>query len=355
MGIEAYRALFAQYKAPLTNEFGFYAHNDYLQFLLELGPIGLLLFLSFVFFIVQKLYYVLQKKERVLSTNKTEALVLLIPCIGMLIHTFFTFHLYQLSMQIIFGYYLGQAAMRVQREQGYWQENIGSKYNEKPTWIYNGFGFVIILVLIIFGFSTYHINKAEKVKGYPEKLEHYLKASLFFTALDKYEAVSAYHFSSMLKAMPVNEEGVEQREQVEAYALLAVNIAIEKMPLEKWNYINKAEILQSTQNNYSEVNKLYIKALEIDPYLLEERYHYARFLDKIGQNKQALEVLRAGWGLLYKGFYRKGIEYLQFQQNMNTKYGKPENNKVIELQIQRIKNLMRNKVSGKYTFYKPNK
>lgn len=44
------------------------------------------------------------------SAYKIEAFALLTTCVGILVHTFFTFHLYQLTIQIIWGYYLGRAA-----------------------------------------------------------------------------------------------------------------------------------------------------------------------------------------------------------------------------------------------------
>ena len=186
-GLESFAALFTQYKFPLHAEYGYYAHNDYLQFLLELGPIGLLLFLSFVFFIVKKLFLVLAIKEGQLETNKIAAFALLATCLGMLVHTFFTFHLYQLSIQVILGYYLGGAAKYIhlahkdKTESIALGEGIHFKRFYRLAWI------VMLITVIITGVASYHINKAEKITDYQLKMDHYLTAGLFFPVLEKHD------------------------------------------------------------------------------------------------------------------------------------------------------------------------
>lgn len=49
-----FRFLYMQYKSPLSGEAGTFVHNDYLQFLLELGPIGLAIFIIFIFILLNK-------------------------------------------------------------------------------------------------------------------------------------------------------------------------------------------------------------------------------------------------------------------------------------------------------------
>ena len=79
-----------------------------------------------------------------------------------------------------------------------------------------------------FRFSSYHIVKAEKGDGYPEKIDHYLKASLFFPALDGYEALSARHFTRLLQSMPLIEDNIDQRRKIAAYAVEKADEAIKK-------------------------------------------------------------------------------------------------------------------------------
>lgn len=349
-GLGAFALLFSQYRAPMTRENGHYAHNDYLQFLLELGPVGLLLFLIFVFFVVKKFYYVLHKKEAVLSNYRTEAFILLTPCIGMLVHTFFTFHLYQLSMQIIFGYYLGQAAKCVQIDDANQANSCAVQTNKKYLWFYSMTCFVSILFIFMFGYTTYHIAKAEKSRY--NQLGHYKKASLFFTSFGNYDATKAYTLKLQLQNIPVDETTQQQRKRIANSALKAVNIAIKKNPLLKWNYITKAEILSSTPRNYLLASEQYAKALKIDPYLLELRYNYALLLDQNGQHTQAMELLWNGWGLAYKGPYKTALDYLLVQLKMNKKYGSLEDSIIIDRQGFRIQQLMKNKERGKYTFNK---
>ena len=349
-GLGAFALLFAQYKAPLTQEPGYFTHNDYLQFLVELGPVGLLLFLVFVFYTARKLYYLLQKQEATLSTNKIEAFILLTPCIGLLVHTFFTFHLYQLSMQIIFGYYLGQAAKCVQIEQTNLDTNYAEQADKKFLWFYSITCLISIALISMVGYTAYHITKAEKSRY--NQLDHYKKASLFFPSFDKYYAIKAYTLKMQLQSIAADETTLQQRKRIANSALKAVNSAIKKNPLLKWNYITKAEILSSTPRSYLLASEQYAKALKIDPYLMELRYNYALFLDQNGQHKQAMELLWDGWGLAYRSPYKTALDYLLVQLQMNNKYGSHEDSIIIDRQGFRIQQLMKHKEGGRYTFYK---
>lgn len=347
-GLDAYSLLFAQYKDPLTNEIGHYAHNDYLQLLLELGPIGLLTFLIFIFFILRKFYQLLQKDHATLSAEKTDAVILLATCLGMLTHTFFTFHLYHESMLVLFAYYLGCASKNAHTAQGVWVKNYAIQITRGQIWQYRVFGLLMFLFAIAYGTASYYIVLAEKAPSLPEKIRLYEKASLLITALDKDEAINAHYLTQQLR----KEKSLEQRTKIANKALIAVNVAIEKLPLFKWNYINKASILQAIQSDYTDVGEQYFKTLTIDPYLIDYRYEYAKLLAQNGQHKQALDILWAGWGLLYTLPYQKGIAYLYFQLQMIYQYGNTKQIATIQRQIEKLKQLKKYHAKGQYVFEK---
>lgn len=351
-GLDSYSSLFLQYKAPLTNEAGQFVHNDYLQFLLELGPVGLLLFLIFVFFIARKLYIVLQSKDNGIHPNKIESLILLAPCLGMLVHTFFTFHLYQIPIQILFCYYLGSAAKYFIIEQRMQVGDITTIKNKNFFWFYYAVWLLMIPFIFITGYTSYYIDKATKTKNFQEKKQLFKKASLLFPAYDKYDAMSAHLYTMQLLKLPDNATNKKQRNIIATNALEAVNSAIQKMPLFKLNYLNKAKIFHSMHHNYTEVSALYIKTLEIDPYNLDVRIQLAKLLDHNAQYQQALNVLWDGWERSYYGYYPAAAYYLQLQQHLNIKYGKPDDNLIIEQQIKEIQYLMKSKKTGKYIFHK---
>lgn len=349
-GLDAYRALFGEYRAPLTNEWGYYAHNDYLQILLELGPIGLLLLLAFVFFIVKQFYLLFKNQAGVLSPEITTAFVLLTPCIGMLMHTFFTFNLYHFSMQMMLGYYLGRAA-GCMRENSIRQEGeADSNKNERFVLIYRVVVFAAILFVSTSGFSTYHLTKAERADEYQVKIDHYLLAGLFFPALHKHEAMSAGYFSLILQNTPDNEKNAEKRRKIAIYALDNIDKAIKKMPRDHSNYIVKAEVLRNIQGDYSEICQQYIKVLQINPALIDARYRYAQYLEENGYSDQAIDLLWAGWGIVNNSVFQIGLDFLNFQLEMNIKYGKPEDTAIIEQIIAQMKLLMKGKKQGQYVF-----
>ena len=346
-GLDAYSSLFAQYKAPLTDEIGSYAHNDFLQILMELGPIGLLLFLSFVIFIIQKFYYLLQKQTGVLSYQHTEALVLIVSCIGMLAHTFFTFHLYHASMLILLSYYLGRAAKNVQITQGYLADNHRVLLSRRWLGLYRVFSVLIILVVAIYAYASYQIIKAEKTTSLLDKADYYHRAGIFITALDKADAVGAHYYMLLLK----QKKNPTERKKIATHALGIVNSAIEKMPLFKWNYISKGKILMALQKT-SEARKQYAHVLKLDPYLLQYRYEYAMLLSANGQHQHALKILWAAWGLLYHLSYQDGISYLYYQRKMVFNYGNKESIPLIEQQIKQLLQHKRYRANGHYVFKK---
>jgi hypothetical protein len=104
------------------------------------------------------------------------------------------------------------------------------------------------------------------------------------------------------------------------------------------NNLVKCRALRASYPSRAGKNKLaFRKALKINPYLIDVRYHYAKFLEENGHTIEALGILWAGWGLVINSPYQKGVDYLLFQLEMNNKYGKPEGSLMIEQLIPQIK------------------
>jgi len=80
-------------------------HNDYLQVLAELGPVGFVLILVFVISILMLLPKVIREQ----STQKHVSVdsAIWVAVIGVMVHSCFTYHLYQLSMLMLVGFFVG--------------------------------------------------------------------------------------------------------------------------------------------------------------------------------------------------------------------------------------------------------
>jgi tetratricopeptide (TPR) repeat protein len=342
-GLGVFYLIYPQYKAPLTNESGFFAHNDYLQVLVELGPIGLILLTIFVFIITKRLWQ-LVFSPGVFSEYKIEAFALLVTCVGLLAHTFFTFHLYQLTIQIIFGFYLGRAAKILHTEYAIPTVSISPVIAERFKSIYIGGCVLVVLSSGVLGLAYYNLNKATEVSDLGQSLKFYRKAGEFFPSLNRYEFFSAVDLVKQLN----ETKSLKKRNEIKKLALQRIDMAIEKMAVDAKNYALKAEVLRITQGDFRETSAAYEQALKLNPGMLRLRYDYAKYLLAYRQYPKALAILWAGWDRLNIGAYQNGIAFLSFHLAVNQKIGKPQDNALIAQEIQRLLALKRSSSQGLY-------
>ncbi|TXL19576.1 hypothetical protein BMR06_09225 [Methylococcaceae bacterium HT5] len=291
-GLGMFQFLYRQYKPPLSFELAFFAHNDYLQFLLELGPIGLLIFIAFICVLLKRLLILIINLDSTPVSHKIESFIYLTVCIGLLLHTFFTFHLYQLTMQIMFAYYLGRSTRHFYLAQSIaiYKKNLQQE-NKLYFSLYRGFVTILVLLMLCGGLSLYYLQQAEKSQNKRQQLNYYWLAGLFFPPLEHYDALSALVLSKKLLDMPI---GSSQHEEMAGLALKKINAAIDKVPLNARNYATKAGILQTMRADSTSVVEEYEHALTNTPFDFGIRYDYAHFLVATQQTSKALTVL---WGL----------------------------------------------------------
>ena len=352
-GLGVFYLLYPQYKPPLSNEAGFFAHNDYLQILLELGPIGLVIFLCFVFIILKRLFTLIIERTPDFSAHKIEAFALLATCAGILVHTFFTFHLYQLTIQLVWGYYLGRASRNIVLASDAAQKPVPQELSGKAVWLYRGFSTTIIILIITFGISFYYTFKATRTENEQQFLDYYRIAGLFFPQVERYEFFSAEDLSVQLQ-QPMGKQDMLKRQQIAKLALSRIDSSINDMQANAQSYHIKANIIQAMQGNNATISELYEKSLLIDPYQLKVRDEYARYLTINMQYKKALSVMWGAWGLLNNAFYQNGIIFLGFQLRLNKVYGDPKDSLIIMQEIQRLSKLRKTRATaGKYVFNRP--
>ena len=353
-GIGLFSFLYKQYKPPISTEPGYFAHNDYLQILLELGPIGLLLFLVFVFVLLNRVYFLMGNKQSSSSAYKSESFTFLAVAIGMLAHTFLTFHLYHLTMQILWGYCLGRSAKYFQLAEGE-VVNSDQKINkQKFIYYYRGFCSVIALLVICFGLSFYFLQQGDKLKNKQNKLDSYWKAQLFFPLLNQYDSLNASLLTDHLMNLNSRKATIEVREQVANLALIEVNHAISKIPFYVSNYTNKINIYKAMGWDQQLVLNQYENIIKFEPTFFNIRYQYAHELIALKQYDKALEVLWGAWGYWNDATYQIGVEYLSYHLKINEVYGKQYDNMNIEQEIKRLEGLALStgKSYGRYLFQK---
>ena len=352
-GLGVFYLLYPQYKSPLSDEAGFFAHNDYLQILLELGPIGLVIFLVFIFILFKRLFTLIIQRTPNFSAHKIEAFALLATCAGLLVHTFFTFHLYQLTIQVVLGYYLGRASRNIVLASDAAQKSAPQKLNGKAVWLYRGFSSTIIILIITFGISFYYNFKATRTENEQQFLNYYRISGLFFPQVERYEFFSAEDLSAQLQ-QPISKQNMPKRQKMAKLALNRINSSINDMQANAQSYQIKAKIVRAMQGDISTVSELYEKSLQLNPYQLKTRDEYSRYLAINKQYKKALSVLWQAWGRLNNEYYQSGIAFLSFQLKLNKMYGNANDSKIIIQEIQRLARLRKTRTSaGKFVFHRP--
>jgi len=106
-GIGSFTGLYPQYRNPAEDSAGYFGHNDYLQFLLEGGPILLLLWL-FPLILIAKILLSKAKPQ----TNDTTSLLtasLALAAATFYIHAAADFIFYHLGLNLLAGLFLGLA------------------------------------------------------------------------------------------------------------------------------------------------------------------------------------------------------------------------------------------------------
>jgi O-antigen ligase len=350
-GFGTFHLLFAQYKAPLTAEAGFYAHNDYLQFLLELGPIGLLLFLGFV---ASLIFYAVQlgkKNTGELSVRHFYSFTLLAACLGMLVHSALNFNLYQLPIQMLLGLYVGLALHDLYARQ---MAFIPVEVMSAKRYYAVLFGFSVPLLLALsFVLGALHYEHQSQVATNPnDKLDYAWKAQLFSPFLAIFDYQKTLQLTELLKYAPLS---VADKQEISEMAQELINQAIYKNALNPLNYVAKAQLLQATDvqaMNGKKVKHNYEQALVLNPYALKIRDQYASYLIAQQQEAQALTILWDAWGRHTVDFYQNGIVFLTRQLQINQRLGNPDNNSKITREINKLIALKATKPAGAFVFQK---
>lgn len=314
-GLGMYHNLYPQYRPPLLQELGMYAHNDYLQFLLELGPIGLLLSLAFVISVLHsglKLYLINGE-----STEKLQHLGLLAGCVALLSHSLVTFNLYQASLLMILGLYLGQTT----------KHNSTSKQIQiKPATAMTRGGYFSILgsssallslwaLSIFVGFQS--VQKSFMTPNPQQQFQYLRQASQYLPFLDEFQSRQVMLILGLLSTKSAQTKLNEQEiEQFTDYALEQAEQAIKNNPLRYINFSNKAEVLYVKSKhgdntiNPNDIIDNFKHSIEIDPYRLKIRLMLADYYADTGDEKKLREVLLDGLNRTYAEEYQIGMDFL---------------------------------------------
>ncbi len=313
-GLNMFHWLFPQFRHPDAPDLGQFVHNDYLQILIELGPIGLILILSFVFSVVKmsaNIYFNSQNTEEKLYT-----LGIITPCLALFIHSLFSFNLYQPATLLLLGLYLGVISQRYCQINKQCYLFVPAKFQFFSRSGY--FGIVSAFSLVVIYFAL--INSLSLHLAYGSysnnllKLENIIQASKLSPKKEEYIALQAdlYHQLLAKDTHMFTEQG---KQQLLERGLAAAEKASQQNPYRDLNYRNKAALYivsaQTGGKNFTEIVNAYQSAIQFDPYNLESRLHFADALMQKNMKEKALKVLQGGLEKSYYNQYQNGVLYLQ--------------------------------------------
>jgi len=349
-GLNMFHWLFPQYRHINAPDLGQYVHNDYFQFLIELGPIGFLLFISFVI-----TFLVSAKKLYALTTDQEEKLAslgLIAACIAVFTHSFFTFNLYQPAPLLLLGLYIGTLTQRLNHITS---ENNTLFQPSKFTTPTGYFSILTIFSLALIYVTTTNAISIKKIYT-PSKnnliaLEEAETARLLTSHKESILAVQLNIYVELLynEKNDLTEAG---RKYLLDRGIKVSQEAIYKNPYSNLNYTNRAKLyLLTSEQDYpdkiKEIKTAYNQAIKIDPFSLFARVEYAKALMQFNDKQTAINAFEGGLGRRYYGNYQDPIRYLQLLLALMSDSG---NEKAIESLKQQI-DALRNKqaTNGYYT------
>lgn len=298
-GLGLYHMLYPQYRSSLHVEDGNFAHNDYLEFLLELGPIGLLLCLAWVVALLKQSWRLYQTTEDV--EQRFADLGLSLACAGLLLHACVDFHLYQAPMLMLLGAYAGRLCWRVSERA----PETSACWRPQAQGTAGGYFSILAGISLFISIACFNISapfimarEFQNSDNLPEVFAKLDRAERFLPWVEHFKSLKGQLIIGMLQSEP-HKVSKDERKLMIDYGLQQLDKAMALNPLNTLVLFYKSELLQLLPDRQREAEQLMRQALRIDPYLLAVRLKLARQLEQRGETAQAALVLSEGLNKAY--------------------------------------------------------
>lgn len=271
-------------------------HNDYLQLLVELGPMGLFLFLLFVFLLFRS-YKTIQYTE--LGENKSQnTIAVWLALVAIFVHIIFNFHFYSVSFLMVIGVfsgYLGRVAIA----------GTSREYANPSTSLHKLISIitplVILLVLVLHAttlVSDSMMRHAQDADGFDQAMRYYHAAC----------RVAPYRAEPHIRQgeLILHHTDSEQLTENEKGVLLdsAMKEFQTAKSISKYNYsayYNSAELMRRIPARYphADITDNYEMSLQLRPNSINAYLSYSDYLRDSGMSRASWEVLESAWGRWY--------------------------------------------------------
>lgn len=284
---------YPEYRSIHDTSAGFYVHNDYLQFLYELGVPGFAFFLLFAVLLTYRSYQLIKQEQDMNKLALYTGLFAAIAAVAM--HSMLTFNFYVAGILVVMGFYAGLLL------RGASQQKLLGGYSFSIDLTGKRVALVFALLLIMWNsvfLSGYADARSRGLLGVklstlePEDRYH------AFMKLWQFDPESAYYPAAA--AMSLAEAGKgktpAQREEIFRQSKELLHDATRHNRFVKGIYVTEAKLLRDYSDVVGETwlaqaISLAEKDLSLDPAKVETRLFLARLLAAAGRKEEALEVM----------------------------------------------------------------
>ncbi|MBF0471966.1 MAG: O-antigen ligase family protein [Gammaproteobacteria bacterium] len=271
---------------------GMHAHNDYLQIMMMSGVIGLLLFLFFVYLSLKPVAKKLLTGDSGRSDTEIYAGIAL--C-GILVHSFFTFHLQQVSTLAITAFLAGYLSIN----SGYYHKDYII-----PIWAKG----IVNSSIVLFG-MTYITLQALFLYSYI--LTNYLPSSNIAQEtelqLNKAIIVAPYNLFAYLKKAEVLEQVADRlnppyKQTMMEHAAAALDEAAKYSSTNPYiPYFRAILLMKGRDIDHGLISSNFEEAIKRNPYAIEIRSSYHQYLlaSPLSSFEASCEVLEDGINRYY--------------------------------------------------------
>lgn len=290
---------------------GQHAHNDYLEILVDLGPIGLVLLGGLTVSLLRTGYRLLRKTQE--TSRRLEAVSASAAVLAVMAHTFVTFNMFNIQIMLVTTLLFG----RMQRLD---DDRRGRVCQLQPAKTFTPFGFRLIVILLA-GIPALWLTAifiSDRLEAHSTQVHNVSRSVALLQraqAIYPLSDVPALMIAMRLNGVLASDQSLsaDQRRYLVTFGMHELHHALILFP-DRWvNYRTQARLVRAEPEGYSstQVVALYRKSLTIDPTQLGVRIELANYLQQLGQQKQALATLEQGWDRSYYEDIRVVLNYLQ--------------------------------------------
>jgi len=314
-GLGSYWLAYPPYRPAHDADYGnagFYAHNDYLQILIESGWPALILLL----FLLAAVLYLFAKIYRSGSAEgsvKIEAAGLFAALFSVFFHSVFDFNLYTMPTMILAGLAMGRLrslcrepvlSLRFAFSPGRWLRPPVLRFCLLLVALLPGIYFLIVGIAYAYHQRGERLIKAARLN---EAVNALRVAEALWPNYDLPIYLQANIYQLTIQGNPQMDSGT--RGQVYDDAQRKLQQAEKRNPLRPQTLAVRGRLYAQNRDlagsDWKEkASRSFRRALTVDPRCYDARIFYAEMLLEAGDRAKAADVLKEGLGYWYPGDYR---------------------------------------------------